>query len=229
MADIQGLPSYPPSEFLPGPVTRGISERIPRGRPAGMGSEQAQAPAMPAGCAAAPVRTNDEFARRVAAVTAAGTTLVMGIGNILQGDDGAGVHAIRRLERNLRGWPGLNLYDAGTLGAILLIEIEQAERLVFIDAMRMQAPPGTVRCFEGEAMDRWLTRRKAGSVHEVGLGELLDLARLQERLPIQRALIGIEPGYIGWGDTLSGDVAGALDEVERLVRGLLRSWADANA
>ncbi|HVC18390.1 MAG TPA: hypothetical protein VNE18_13915, partial [Rhodanobacter sp.] len=67
------------------------------------------------------------------------------------------------------------------------------------------------------------------SVHEVGISELLDLARLQERLPTRRALIGIEPGYIGWGAALSREVAGALDEVERLVRGLLRSWADADA
>ena len=177
-----------------------------------------------------PVACRDpDGAQGVFAPVAANVTLVMGVGNVLQGDDGAGVHAIRRLEASLRGRPGLNLYDAGTLGTTLLIEIEQAERLVILDAMRMETPPGTVRCFEGAAMDRWLRRRKAGSVHEVGISELLDLARLQERLPTRRALIGIEPGYIGWGAALSREVAGALDEVERLVRGLLRSWADADA
>jgi hydrogenase maturation protease len=155
--------------------------------------------------------------------------LVMGIGNVLQGDDGVGVHAIRRLQANLPGSDGLTLYDAGTLGTTLLIEIEQADRLIFIDAMRMGAPPGTVRCFAGDDMDRWLRRVKAGSVHEVGLSELLDLARLRERLPERRALVGIEPGYIGWGDALSEPVAGALDDVERIVIGLLREWADRSA
>lgn len=174
-------------------------------------------------------RRDPVASRGIAAPVTASATLVMGVGNVLQGDDGVGVHAIRRLEKSLPGRPGLNLYDAGTLGTTLLIEIEQAERLVFLDAMRMETPPGTVRCFEGAAMDHWLRRRKAGSVHEVGISELLDLARLQERLPTRRALIGIEPGFIGWGDALSREVAGALDEVERLVRGLLRSWADADA
>ena len=152
--------------------------------------------------------------------------LVMGIGNVLQGDDGVGVHAIRRLQGLLHDCDGLTLYDAGTLGTTLLIEIEQADRLIFIDAMRMGAPPGTVRCFAGDDMDRWLRRVKAGSVHEVGLSELLDLARLRERLPERRALVGIEPGYIGWGDALSEPVAAALDDVERTVIGLLREWAD---
>jgi hydrogenase maturation protease len=157
------------------------------------------------------------------------SALVMGIGNLLQGDDGVGVHAIRRLQALLQGRDDLILYDAGTLGTTLLIEIEQADRLIFIDAMRMGAPPGTVRCFAGDDMDRWLRRVKAGSVHEVGLSELLDLARLRERLPERRALVGIEPGYIGWGDALSEPVAGALDDVERIVIGLLREWADGSA
>ena len=152
--------------------------------------------------------------------------LVMGIGNVLQGDDGVGVHAIRRLQANLQGSDGLTLYDAGTLGTTLLIEIERADRLIFIDAMRMGAPPGTVRCFTGDDMDRWLRRARAGSVHEVGLSELLDLARLRERLPERRALVGIEPGHIGWDDALSEPVAGALDVVERVVIALLREWAD---
>ncbi|MGE5087717.1 MAG: HyaD/HybD family hydrogenase maturation endopeptidase [Candidatus Levyibacteriota bacterium] len=154
--------------------------------------------------------------------------LVMGIGNVLQGDDGVGVHAIRRLQANLTGCDGLILCDAGTLGTTLLVEIEQAERLILLDAMRMAAPPGTVRCFVDADMDRWLRRVKAGSVHEVGLSELLDLARLRERLPERRALLGIEPGYIGWGDALSEPVAAALDDVERSVIALLRQWADGS-
>ena len=156
-------------------------------------------------------------------------TLVMGVGNVLQGDDGVGVHAIHQLERHLDAWPGLRLYDAGTLGTTLLVEIEQAECLVFIDAMRMGATAGTVCCFEDQDMDRWMRRGKAGSVHEVGLSELLDLARLQERLPRRRALVGIEPGFIGWSDSLSDELAGALDEVERVVVELMRGWHEKDA
>ena len=167
---------------------------------------------------------DDANASRPALADADRPTLVMGIGNVLQGDDGVGVHAIHRLQNSIADWPGLRLYDAGTLGTTLLVEIEQADRLVFIDAMRMGSTPGTVRCFEDEEMDLWLRRSKAGSVHEVGLSELLDLARLEERLPRRRALVGIEPGYIGWGDSLSDELASVLEEVERVVVQMLRKW-----
>lgn len=169
-------------------------------------------------------RTGDD-APPAAPVSA--TTLVMGIGNILQGDDGIGVHAVRRLQESLGEAPGVTLYDAGTLGTTLLVEIEQAQHLIMIDAMRMDAAPGTVRCFEADDMDLWLRRGKAGSVHEVGLSELIDLARLQERLPVRRALIGIEPGYIGWGDQLSAELDSAQPVIEHHVRDLLRRWNDA--
>lgn len=157
------------------------------------------------------------------------TTLVMGVGNVLQGDDGVGVHAIRALRRHADAWPGLRLYDAGTLGTTLLVEIEQAENLIVIDAVRMGAAAGTVRCFADRDMDDWMRRDKASSVHEVGLGELLDLARLRDRLPRHRALVGIEPGYIGWGDALSDELSGSLDEVQTVVFELLRSWHGQDA
>jgi hydrogenase maturation protease len=156
-------------------------------------------------------------------------TLVMGVGNTLQGDDGVGVHAVRALERHAAAWPKLRLYDAGTLGTTLLIEVEETENLIVIDAMRMDSPAGTVRCFADQDMDRWMRRSKASSVHEVGLSELLDLARLRDRLPRHRALVGIEPGHIGWSDSLSDELAGSLDEVRRIVLELLRGWHEADA
>jgi hydrogenase maturation protease len=157
------------------------------------------------------------------------STLVMGVGNTLQGDDGVGVHAIRALEAHVDAWPGLRLYDAGTLGTTLLVEVEQAEHLIAIDAMRMGAAAGTVRCFVDRDMDHWMRRGKAGSVHEVGLSELLDLSRLRDRLPRHRALVGVEPAYIGWGDSLSDELAGSLDEVKRIVFDLLRGWHEEEA
>jgi hydrogenase maturation protease len=58
---------------------------------------------------------------------------------------------------------------------------------------------------------------------------LLDLARLRDRLPRHRALVGIEPGHIGWSDTLSDELAGSLDQVQRIVLELLRGWHETDA
>jgi len=53
--------------------------------------------------------------------------------------------------------------------------------LVF-DAANIGGAPGTIRLFEGAAMDRFLTSTRRRSVHEVGLIDLLDMARLQDCL-----------------------------------------------
>ncbi len=178
---------------------------------------------------ARPGPTRDASERAAADAATLPRTLIMGIGNTLQGDDGVGVHAVRHLQQTLGEAPDLSLCDAGTLGTTLLVEIESSQRLIMIDAMRMGAEPGAVRCFENGEMDAWLRRGKAGSVHEVGLGELIDLARLRECLPDRRALIGIEPGYIGWGDRLSKELDDALPRIDRHVRDLLRSWGHGDA
>jgi hydrogenase maturation protease len=79
----------------------------------------------------------------------------------------------------------------------------------------MGAAPGHVACFDGEAMDRQLG--KAGrSVHEVGLADVLDMLRLTGQLPDHRALVGIEPGRVDWGESLSPAVEAAVPRAASL-------------
>jgi hydrogenase maturation protease len=72
-------------------------------------------------------------------------------------------------------------------------------------------------------MDRYLSGNRA-SVHEVGLADLLDIARLTDRFPEHRALVGIEPKVIDWGEAPSAVVARAIPEAVDLVLGLLERW-----
>jgi hydrogenase maturation protease len=76
---------------------------------------------------------------------------------------------------------------------------------------------------EGEAMDVHL-RNQHGSVHEVGLSDLMDALRLRGDLPAMRALIGIEPEEMGWGTWPTRAVAASLPEVADEARKLLRRW-----
>jgi hydrogenase maturation protease len=99
--------------------------------------------------------------------------------------------------------------------------------MIVVDAAALGEPPGTVRVFEGDAMDRQL-RRHAKSVHEVSLADLMDIARLTDSLPARRALIGIEPGHIDWGDTLTPAVAAAVPVAVAEIDRLLRQWRGEN-
>lgn len=149
--------------------------------------------------------------------------LVLGIGNVLLGDDGVGV----RLTEQLRGLePSLpsRYVDGGTLSFSLLSHLEEAAALLVIDAADLGAAPGTVQVFEDEAMDRFLAKSRRRSVHEVGLCDLLDMARLRDCLPPRRALLSVQPAVIDWSESLSPLVADAIEGALAQALAVLRRW-----
>ena len=88
--------------------------------------------------------------------------------------------------------------------------------------------PGSVTVLEGEDMDSHL-RRQRGSVHELGLSDLLDALRLRGELPVKRALIGIEPAYMKWGTEPTDVVSAAVPEAAGRVKELIGQWRDEAA
>jgi hydrogenase maturation protease len=154
----------------------------------------------------------------------AGRTLVLGIGNTLLGDEGVGVHVVRQLQALLPESEELEFLDGGTLSFTLATPIEAAARLIVVDAAELDADAGTVRVFENEAMDRFLGHQRKRSVHEVGLMDLLAIARLTETLPAHRALIGIQPEFIDWSETPSAPVAQAIPRACAAAQTLIERW-----
>jgi hydrogenase maturation protease len=155
-------------------------------------------------------------------------TLILGLGNVLLTDEAVGAAVLKALEPIAEQDPDLTLYDGGTLSFTLAHPIADADRLIVVDAAAMGDPPGTVRVFEGAAMDRQLSAH-AKSVHEVSLSDLFDIARLTDTLPAQRALIGIEPARVDWGDQLTAEVASAIPDAVAHIRALLTQWRQASA
>ncbi len=149
-------------------------------------------------------------------------TLILGLGNTLLTDEALGAVVIRRLEAE-GGLGDVGLLDGGTLSFTLSGPIADSPRLIVVDAAVMGEPPGTVRVFEGEAMDRQLSGI-GKSVHEVSLMDLMDMARITDSLPSHRALVGVEPEVVDWGDELSPAVAAAVPEAMARIRDLLRTW-----
>jgi hydrogenase maturation protease len=149
--------------------------------------------------------------------------LVLGLGNTLLGDEGIGVHAVRYLRGE--DLPAqVELLDGGTLSFALAGVLAGAGRLIVIDAAQMHAAPGCVREFVGQEMDRFLAARTGCSVHEVSLYDLLVAGHLVGDLPERRALVAVQPAYIGWSDLLTPAVERALPEVALRVRALLDAW-----
>ena len=157
-----------------------------------------------------------------------GGTLILGLGNVLLTDEAVGVAVLAALADDARADPNLSLLDGGTLSFTLAGPIGDAAQMIVIDAAALGEPPGSIRVFEGAAMDEQLSRH-AKSVHEVSLSDLMDIARLTDSLPRRRALIGIEPERVDWGSELSPPVAVAVPRAAAEVRSLLNRWRTEDA
>ncbi len=148
--------------------------------------------------------------------------LVLGLGNRLCSDDAAGALVVQALAAWCPAVPA-RLLDGGTIGLGLLPDVEQARGLIAVDAARFGAAPGTVRVFEGEAMDRQIGGRKH-SAHEVALADLLAAAALTGHLPPQRALVAVEPASTALGLAPTPCVDAALPLMQQAVSRLLSRW-----
>jgi hydrogenase maturation protease len=147
---------------------------------------------------------------------------VLGIGNNLLQDDGAGIHVLAHFERHHSSLD-VDCLDAGTVGLALMDRLTRLDGLIAVDAMRLGKPPGTVTVLEGAAMDAHL-RNHHGSVHELGLSDILDGLRLCDDLPPNRALVGIEPDSMDWGTEPTEKVAVAIPLATARIRDLVQAW-----
>jgi hydrogenase maturation protease len=134
--------------------------------------------------------------------------LILGLGNILCTDDGVGAVAVHRLLREWRPPEGVEVLDGGTLGLSLLPLLEEADAAILVDAIRGEGPPGTLVRIEGEDVAPAVAARL--SVHQVGVADLLDGARLLGRCPPRLVLVGLVPADLGLGVALTPAVEARL-------------------
>jgi hydrogenase maturation protease len=147
--------------------------------------------------------------------------LVLGLGNVLCGDDGLGAVAISRLRARYEIPGGMSVLDGGTLGLSLLPYLEDAEKVILVDAICAEAPPGSFVRLDGEEVGPAVAGRL--SVHQVGVADLLDAARWRGRLPEELVLLGLVPETLEVGLTRSARVeAGLPGLVDRVVQEVSR-------
>ena len=151
-------------------------------------------------------------------------TLVLGVGNTLLADEGAGVHAMQFL-KDQYDLPDTEFLDGGTLSFTLAGAIAEATNLVIFDAAQLDGEPGCIRVFEGAEFQDYLSSG-CRSVHEVGFADLMDITRLLDCLPDKCALIGIQPGYVDWSDRPGEAVRDAIPKAAAQGAALICRWQD---
>jgi hydrogenase maturation protease len=136
--------------------------------------------------------------------------LVLGLGNPLLGDDGAGLRILEELSRDAGRWrEAVELVDGGTQGLALLGWLSRRPAVVVLDAIALGAEPGSVHVLREADLAR-LHASRSGTAHESSALELLATARLLGEAPGEVVVVGVEPGEVGTGIGLTPAVERAL-------------------
>jgi hydrogenase maturation protease len=150
------------------------------------------------------------------------STLVLGLGNPLMGDDGFGLAVLERMRQRSDVPRSASLVDGGTWGMNLLPEIERADRLLLLDAVNAGKRPGSIIRLERNELPRWLSLKV--SPHQVDLREVLALAELRGSLPQDTIAIGVQPFRVEMHLGLSPLVASRVEDVTDLAIRQLLAW-----
>jgi len=148
------------------------------------------------------------------ASAAGGATVVLGIGNLIRGDDGVGVHVARALMA--RGCPdGVEVLDGGTAPLDALATVGPVDRLVIVDAADLGEAPGTIRVLTPD--DLIAAAGESVSLHDLDLVWALNVLQVTGQEPDEIAIVGVQPASMDWSTELSPAVAARLDDVIEVV------------
>jgi hydrogenase maturation protease len=132
--------------------------------------------------------------------------LLLGLGNPLMSDDGAGQEVLARLESEATAWGSrVEFMDGGTQGLALLGRFEGRKAVVFLDAIRLGDKAGAVHVLDGAELLS-LGGGHATTAHEGSAPQILAALQLLGEAPQQVAMVGIEPAEIKTGIGLSAAV-----------------------
>jgi hydrogenase maturation protease len=134
---------------------------------------------------------------------------VLGLGNVLMGDDALGPWVVEEL---LAGWEfprNVSVVDVGTPGLDLTPYLAHADTILLVDTVHSDGPPGTIKIY---TLEQLLARppQPRTSPHDPGLTEALFALAFEGSGPKGVILVGVVPGPVGKGIGLSPAVRAAV-------------------
>jgi hydrogenase maturation protease len=145
------------------------------------------------------------------------TLAIIGLGNVLLGDDGFGPFVVELL-RTRHVFPAeVELLDLGTPGLGLISYLHGHDSVVIVDAVAAPGSPGDVREYGGDELERLPVAPRV-SPHDPAVSEALAVARLAASGPLDVCLVGAVPGSLELGAGLSPRMRAAADAAADIVR-----------
>ena len=131
--------------------------------------------------------------------------VVLGLGNVLMGDDALGPHVVEALVAGWRFPEDVDVLDAGTPGLDLAPFVMGADALVVVDTVRSAAPPGTIRTYRRDQLLAHAPQPRL-SPHDPSVKEVLLACEFHGSGPRDVLLVGVVPGSTEMGVGLSPEV-----------------------
>lgn len=139
--------------------------------------------------------------------------VVIGVGNLLQMDEGIGIHAVKAIQEMTLP-DNVTIIDGGTSPDIVACT-RAGEKLIIVDAARAGGEPGTIYRFQPD--DLAAASGEMLSVHDLGVPHNLKLMAISGNEPAEVVIIGVEPREIAWGLELTPELENRLPEVVAVV------------
>jgi hydrogenase maturation protease len=149
-------------------------------------------------------------------------TMVVALGNSLMGDDGLGLAALTSLSEGWTFEPPIAFVDGGTSGLNLLTTLGRDTHVLFIDAIDVGAPPGTVVALNRGDLAR--RARAVRSAHQISLVDVLQLLELRDGARACIAAVGLQPESVALRPALSPTVAAGIPHLVKAIIAKLRDW-----
>ncbi len=148
------------------------------------------------------------------AAAPAGSTVVLGVGNLIRADDGVGVHVAQALAATALP-KGVTVLDGGTAPLDALSGVGHISKLVVVDAADMGEAPGTIRWLD--LADVTASAGQSVSLHDLDLLWAMSALRATGQEPDEVVIIAVQPASLAWSTELSPEVAVRLDDIAQAV------------
>jgi len=146
---------------------------------------------------------------------------IAGIGNFILADEGFGVHVVHYLQEKYTFPDYVEIQDIGTAGIYMAPFLEECDPVFVIDVVDIEGEPGSFHFFNLDEV------KTAGfqlrmSPHQLGLLEILEVARLRDSAPEHIEFYTVIPKILEESIELSEEVAARKVEVAEMIVSRLR-------
>jgi hydrogenase maturation protease len=119
---------------------------------------------------------------------------ILGVGNILEKDDGIAIYATKYLQHNYTFQPNLDIVNGGVEGINLLNMFMEYKHIIILDAIEIQDTPGSIYNIPSYELSGY--GLNSGGAHEIGVLQCFDILELMGKEPPTSNILGIIPKKI---------------------------------